>query len=60
MSSIVEVQVGFSPVVYNVTEGGQAMLRIEKFTVSSQPVTVIFSTADGTAIGQSSLLTKLS
>ena len=46
------VQVGFDPILYNVSESdGVAVIVVRRFTPSSIPVTVLFSTQDGTAIG---------
>ena len=47
------VEVGFDPITYAVSESdGQVNLRIVKRTTTSTPVTVLFSTMDGTAIGK--------
>ena len=49
-------QVGFDPIFYNVSESdGVAVLIIRRFTPSSLPVTVLFSTQDGTATGMLAL-----
>ena len=49
---VIPVQVGFDPVDYNVTEvDGVVNLIIRRFTPSPLPVTVIFNTMDGTAVG---------
>ena len=46
------VQVGFDPILYNVSESdGVVALVVRRFTPSSIPVTVLFSTQNGTAIG---------
>ena len=53
LSPIAVVQIGFDPLDYPVAEdSGQVSLRIRKFTTASLPVTVFFSTEDGTATGQ--------
>ena len=46
------VQVGFQPTEYNVAEtDGVVNLFVRKFTPSELPVTVLFNTMDGTAVG---------
>ncbi len=49
---IVRVGVGFEPVVYNVSEGEMAMLRVILNTTADQTVTVFLLTQDGSATGK--------
>ena len=49
---IVHVGVGFDPVVYNVSEGEMAMLRVILNTTIDQTITVFLLTQDGSAIGK--------
>ena len=50
------VIVEFDPTTYTVTESGGAavMFRIVKRTVTTKPVSVLFSTSPGTATGNTS------
>ena len=52
LSIIVHVGVGFDPVVYNVSEGEMAMLRVILNTTIDQTITVFLQTQDGSAIGK--------
>lgn len=45
------IEVGFSPVEYDVTEGETAMLRVELSMAFDEEVTVSLQTSDGSAQG---------
>ena len=49
---IVHIGVGFDPVVYNISEGEMAMLRVILNTTIDQTITVFLQTQDGSAIGK--------
>ena len=49
---IVRIGVSFDPVVYNVSEGEMAMLRVILNTTTDQTITVFLLTQDGSAIGK--------
>ena len=45
------VSINFDPIMYNVTEGMSATLRLVLSTTSTEVVTVNLTTLDGTATG---------
>ena len=52
-STAIEIQIGFDPELYSVSEAdGTATLRITKAGDNPQPVSVDFSTASGSAMGE--------
>jgi len=57
---IVVVTVEFDPTTYTVTESeGVVMFQIVKRTMTTQPVSVLFSTSPGTATGNRSCIDVL-
>ena len=52
-STAIDIVIGFDPVLYSVNEAdGTARLRITKAGNNPQPVSVEFSTASGSAMGE--------